>query len=271
MVNSNQFDLQRLVDCGWIESIEFRETTPSTNDLAKQLIQQQAGQALPTDFTQSCPKLVLTSTQTSGRGQKSRTWWSGQGSLTFSLIETMCEPILPLTTGLATALALTEVLNEVATNIEARIKWPNDLYLEGRKMAGILVESAHWADTNFQVVGVGINVNNVLQDLPAEIRTSATSLTECTGQHYDLTSFLVRWLEHYFAAQKLRQTDSQQLITTCLERSQMALGQTITLNLPTGRQIHGEFAGLSARGGILLNQSGQQHEFLSATLNHNVD
>ena len=54
MVNSNQFDLQRLGDCGWIESIEFRETTPSTNDLAKQLIQQQAGQSLPTDFIQSC-------------------------------------------------------------------------------------------------------------------------------------------------------------------------------------------------------------------------
>ena len=183
----------------------------------------------------------------------------------------MSEPILPLTTGLATALALTEALNEVATNIEPRIKWPNDLYLKGRKMAGILVESVHWANTNFQVVGVGINVNNVLRDLPTEIRTTATSLAECTGKHYDLTSFLVRWLEHYFAAQKLRQTDSQQLITTCLQRSQIAVGQTITLKLPAGHQIQGEFAGLSARGGILLNQSGQQREFLSATLNHNVD
>ena len=254
-----------------IEDNSEEETTPSTNDWAKQMIHQQAGQVAPNDLNRSCPKLVLTSIQTSGRGQNSRTWWSGQGSLTFSLIETMPEKSLPLTTGLATALALTEVVNEVAKNMKARIKWPNDVYLNERKIAGILVESVHRAEVSFQVVGVGINVNNVSRDLPAEIRTSATSLAEWTGQQHDLTGFLVRWLEHYFAAQNLRQTDSQQLIATCLDRSQIALGQTITLSLPEGSKVHGKFSGLSERGGILLNQSNQQREFLSATVNSNVD
>ena len=267
MTTPNPFDLQRLGDCEWIQSIEFRETTPSTNDLAKQLIQQQSCQSSIEGIATSCPKLVLTASQTAGRGQHDRTWWSGQGSLTFSLIEVISEPTMPLTTGLATALALTNWVRDINSQVDARIKWPNDLFVNGRKMAGILIESVHSTDSKFQIVGVGINVNNLPPELPQEVYRSATSLTECTGEQYDLTDLLIHWLMHYSKSQVLRRTDPQQLIANCLNQSETILGQTVTLDLPDGNRIEGKFAGLSERGGILLIESGHQREFLSATLN----
>ncbi|MCH2180525.1 MAG: biotin--[acetyl-CoA-carboxylase] ligase [Mariniblastus sp.] len=271
MPDSKPFDSERLLKSGRIKSVEFRQTTPSTNDWAKQLIEQQADPSEGTDLSASCPKLLLAAIQTAGRGQQQRSWWSGRGSLTFSLVDVLPDSILPLTTGLATALSLAETLNELAPQLEPRIKWPNDLYLNRRKVAGILVESVRCHDRAFQVIGVGVNVNNVLTDLPDEVRTMATSLAECTGQSYDLTRFLIRWSNHYFAAQQLRLANPTELVSRCQARSQLEPGQAVTLELPDGRQVEGTFAGLSERGGLLLQQDGPAEEFLSARLKPRAD
>lgn len=265
MPDSNPFDSKRLQESGLIKSVEFRQTIPSTNDWAKQLIEQQANRTEGVDLRASCPKLLLAAVQTAGRGQRQRSWWSGEGSATFSLVEFMPDPILAPTTGLATALSLVETINELAPQLEPRIKWPNDLYLNSRKVAGILVESVRSGESAYQVIGVGVNVNNVLKDLPEEIRNTSTSLAECTGLDYDLTRFLVCWSFHYFAAQTLRQTAPDQLVSRCEEVSHLEPGQIVTLRLPDGRQAEGTFAGLSKRGGLLL-QGERKQEFLSGTL-----
>jgi len=271
MPDSKPFDSERLLESGRIKSVEFRQTTPSTSDWAKQLIQQSADTSVGTDLAASCPKLLLAAIQTAGRGQQDRSWWSGEGSLTFSLVEAMPAATLPLTTGLATALSLAETVNDLAPTLAPRIKWPNDLYMDGRKMAGILVESVRGQGRSFQVVGVGVNVNNDLTDLPKQVQNSATSLAEQGGAPYDLTRFLVSWLHHYDAAQQLRQADPSQLISRCQALCQLEPGQAVTLQLPDDRQVEGTYAGLSERGGLLLHQDGSTKEFLSARLKPPAD
>ena len=263
MSETNQFDLQKLNDHGSLKSVTFLETTPSTNDWAKQQIQQSG---LPDKLVKECPKLLLTERQTAGRGQKNRNWWSGQGSLTFSIIETFPDSTPNLTTSLATALALTELICGIDCNIEPRIKWPNDLFVNGRKLGGILIETVRHQGTGFKIVGIGINVNNSLSHLPEAVRKSAISLQEITGKHQDMTPFLTNLLDRYFAVQNRCQTEPKKVVQDCLNRSQHTLGEPLCFRLPDGRSINGEFAGYSVRGGVLIKQTESPAEYLSGTI-----
>lgn len=130
--------------------------TDSTNERARELA---AGGA--THGT-----LVTASEQTAGRGREGRTWIGPLGeTLLFSVVVRELDPLLPLRAGLAVA--------DVA-GPAARVKWPNDVLLDGRKVAGMLVEARpqdRWA-----VLGIGINVAVDVHALPMELRESAGTL-----------------------------------------------------------------------------------------------
>jgi BirA family transcriptional regulator, biotin operon repressor / biotin---[acetyl-CoA-carboxylase] ligase len=133
----------------------LRETA-STNDLARVL----AAAGAPHGT------LVTAGHQTAGRGRQGRTWTAppGQGLL-LSLVVREADPLLPLRAGLAVA--------DLAGD-GARVKWPNDVLLDGRKVAGVLVESR--PQEGWTVVGIGVNAAIDLADMPAELRATAASL-----------------------------------------------------------------------------------------------
>lgn len=135
--------------------LHLRETR-STNDAAREL----AGAGAPHGT------LVTAGVQTAGRGRQGRAWSAPPGrALLLSLVIRDPEPLLPLRAGLAVA--------DLA-GAGARVKWPNDVLLDGRKVAGILVEgrpAERWA-----VVGIGINAAVDLDTLPAELRDRAATL-----------------------------------------------------------------------------------------------
>jgi BirA family transcriptional regulator, biotin operon repressor / biotin---[acetyl-CoA-carboxylase] ligase len=110
--------------------------------------------------------LVTTGHQVAGRGRQGRTWTTPAGrALTMSLVLHDPEPLLPIRAGVAVSDAIGPA---------AAIKWPNDILLDGRKVAGILAEArpqAGWA-----VLGVGVNVALREDDLPAELRGRAGTL-----------------------------------------------------------------------------------------------
>jgi BirA family transcriptional regulator, biotin operon repressor / biotin---[acetyl-CoA-carboxylase] ligase len=135
--------------------LHLRETT-STNERARAL----AAAAAPHGT------LVTTAHQTAGRGRQGRTWSAPPGTaLLCSLILRTYDPLLPLRAGLAVA--------DVA-GPEARVKWPNDVLLEGRKVAGILVEAR--AADGWAVLGMGVNVALDPATLPADVRARAGTL-----------------------------------------------------------------------------------------------
>jgi BirA family biotin operon repressor/biotin-[acetyl-CoA-carboxylase] ligase len=144
--------------------------TDSTNEQAKGLAERGAPHGT----------LVTADEQMAGRGRQGRVWTAPpRSSLLMSLLLRGLEErhaLLPL----AAAVAVCDALDP----LECRIKWPNDVWIERRKTAGILVEGrpqAGWA-----VLGIGLNVNLAREDFPPELREIATSVAIASGEPRDL-------------------------------------------------------------------------------------
>jgi BirA family biotin operon repressor/biotin-[acetyl-CoA-carboxylase] ligase len=184
----SQADLDQVQAETFVECVEFHEQIPSTNDRALQLARARAS---------TCPLLVVTNRQTGGRGRGSNRWWASQGSLTFSLLLEADQVQLPPRrwpqVSLHTGLAIAEAIENLIGSCGARLKWPNDVYLENRKVSGVLVEVPAAAPRRL-VLGVGLNVNNTLEDAPPELTGLAIALWEVTGQTLSLSSVLTRVL-----------------------------------------------------------------------------
>lgn len=134
-------------------------STDSTNERAKALAL--AGAPHGT--------LVTADDQTAGRGRQGRVWTAPPGAaVLMSLVIRDVQALLPL----AAAVAVCEAAEE-ATPVSARVKWPNDVWIEGRKLAGILIEGR--PQEGWAVLGVGVNVGT--EQFPEELRGVATSLT----------------------------------------------------------------------------------------------
>jgi BirA family biotin operon repressor/biotin-[acetyl-CoA-carboxylase] ligase len=118
--------------------------------------------------------VVTAAEQTAGRGRQGRTWTAAPGSaLLFSAIVRPLgkrHPLLPL----AVPLAVCETAERLRPGIKCKVKWPNDVHLDGRKLAGILIEARpqeEWA-----VLGIGLNLTIAEDEFPEELRDTATSL-----------------------------------------------------------------------------------------------
>jgi len=148
--------------------------------------------------TQGAPDgtLVITERQTKGRGRLARAWYSPPGlGIWMSLIlrpeiKPAEAPGLSLVSGLALALTVEEQLK-----IPAKLKWPNDCLLNGRKTAGILTElSADHGRVDFVILGIGINVGHREEDFPSDLRHTATSLALAAKKPVDRVEFLQAFL-----------------------------------------------------------------------------
>jgi len=152
----------------------YKDVLASTNELARDLARR--GEEEGT--------LVVTEEQVAGRGRRGRSWYSprGQGLLFSLILRPPLQPAqAPQLTFLA-AVAVAETLKE-ELGLAAGIKWPNDIYIGGRKVAGILTElSAELDRVNYVIMGIGVNVNTPLEDFPPSLRGSATSLQVEAGR-----------------------------------------------------------------------------------------
>ena len=180
----------RLGPCPLVREIVVFAETASTNDSAMQRGRQGTEGGL----------IIFAERQTAGRGRFGRSWASAaHRGLWFSLL---LRPALPpslwprLTTWAAVSLAATI---ENSLGLVAAIKWPNDIWVSGRKVAGILAESG--TDVNnrpFAVMGIGVNVNHSSGDFPRELAGKAGSLSMATGRVIDrpaLAANLLRELD----------------------------------------------------------------------------
>jgi BirA family transcriptional regulator, biotin operon repressor / biotin---[acetyl-CoA-carboxylase] ligase len=141
----------------------FRRTG-STNTVAREL----AGAGAPHGT------VVTADEQTAGRGRQGRTWTAPAGSaLLYSAVLRPIEErhaVLPL----AVAVAVCETAEVLRPGIECQVKWPNDVHLEGRKLAGILIEAR--PQDGWAVLGVGLNLTIGADEFPEELRDRAISL-----------------------------------------------------------------------------------------------
>ncbi len=149
--------------------------------------------------------VVMADSQSRGKGRGGRSWSSPPGvNLYFSIILkpalTPAEvPQIPLLAGLAVARALIQI-----SGLEARIKWPNDILLQGKKAAGILAEMEGEGDEiRFIVLGVGCNVNWERERMPPELQKTATSLQAETGREFSPCRVAERIFEEFETTYRL--------------------------------------------------------------------
>lgn len=165
--------------------IYYAELT-STMDAAKHL----ARKGCP-DFT-----TVIAGRQKNGRGRLSRQWLSEKGGLYFTMVlRPDLPPVLSFRVGLLASVTLARILNEIF-GIDVRVKWPNDLLVDERKICGMLSELEAEADrVAFINIGIGLNVNND----PSPIEPAATSLKNILGRKVSIKEILARYLDLFEA------------------------------------------------------------------------
>ncbi|OGC10929.1 biotin--[acetyl-CoA-carboxylase] ligase [candidate division WOR-1 bacterium RIFOXYA12_FULL_52_29] len=160
----------------------------STSDEARRLVKLGEREGL----------VIVADRQTGGRGKPGSGWFSPEGNLYFStLLKPYRNPpaLAPIT--LFSALAARSALSRLV-DLPIMIKWPNDLLVRGRKIAGVLVEGMG----GYLIVGIGINVNMSEETLPMELRGKATSLIMETGTSHDLkrlSRLLIKELNDYYS------------------------------------------------------------------------
>lgn len=155
---------------------------------------------------EGCPEgaVVLAARQTGGKGRLGRAWFSPPGNLYLSVV--LRPPLPPAQApqiSLMAGVALAETIAAVAPGAQARVKWPNDLWLGGRKLAGVLAELETTAEgaLAFIILGIGVNLVTPAGGFPAELREIATSLQAELGQappRGACARALVRVLERWY-------------------------------------------------------------------------
>ena len=166
------------------QTIEHHEEITSTNDRVQELLRQPVKPKLP------C--LVAAKRQTAGRGRGNKRWWSGEGALLMSLgfelsPEFLTRDQLP-TLSVMTAQSVCNVLNRYLLHHKIEVHLPNDVYADGKKICGILLESP---TPQYGILGIGLNVNNRLGDVPPEFLADIadrqiTSMIELLGKETDI-------------------------------------------------------------------------------------
>jgi BirA family biotin operon repressor/biotin-[acetyl-CoA-carboxylase] ligase len=171
--------------------------------------------------------LIRAETQEEGRGRRGRGWYSPIGGLWFSVIlrpESTELPVslLPLAAGISVARTLRRLFR-----LEATLKWPNDVTIRGRKVAGVLSEASTNASGHWVVIGFGVNVNNPVDCLALELRAEATSIVDEIGSNVNV-DWLMREILRDFASvySKVLRGDSSAVIAEWRTLSDM-LGQHI--------------------------------------------
>jgi len=241
--------------------MEYYDELPSTNQRAKELIL-----TSPPEGT-----LILAEKQTSGKGRLGRAWFSPAGiGLCFSLI---LKPQLPpnelpkLT--LVAAVALSKAIYQEAHR-RPLVKWPNDLYLEGRKVSGILTElSGEMGRLEYLILGVGININQESVDFPEEIREKAGSLRSILGQkkpfsRLDLLGKYLKQLEEEYT--NAIRSGFERTLTYC-RRHSATLGNRVEVT--DGRRVYqGKAIRIEDHGGLVVeDEEGKQAQVISGDVN----
>ena len=211
-------------------------------------------------------QVLFAESQTAGRGRRENRWVAPRGlDLMFSLLLRPAEPMVlwPRLTTLA-ALAICRAV-ETELPLQPQIKWPNDVYLDGKKVSGLLAEAVNTPSGIAMVLGIGLNVNS--RDFPGELATTATSLSQALPG-----TVLVRELDRQaIALSLLTELEAQfqrlahgftEVISDVRERSWL-LQKQIRATVD-GVEIYGRALDLSPEGHLILALADGTHRTLAS-------
>ena len=273
----------------FIRHAEIHDELGSTNDRAAELT---------ADSNIELPALIIAQRQMAGRGRGKNVWWAEGGALTFSvLLDTAAYglgarswPQLSLATGVGVCDALTLEIhpragarapsaadgrpspNDANTQIASQsslplaIKWPNDIILDGAKLAGILIESPGGTALTKDrlVIGIGVNVNNSWQSAPREAGPNGIALCDFTMKEHDLQQVLIGLLQAL--EKRINQlAASDPGLPAAWEQLSWLTHRRVEVQT-NGSSITGICHGIDTDGALLIEDAFKTHRIYSGTV-----
>ncbi len=226
--------------------IFYFDTTDSTNVIAEQ----KGYEGMPEGT------LVIADNQSKGRGRSGRYWFSPEKKgiyMSLILRPRLLSADIPKIT-LMTAVVAAESISKLY-DVDIRIKWPNDILVNEKKIAGILTTmNRDYNAERFIVVGIGINVNTEYNEFPDEIRSIATSLfieTDIAAGRTALVQSILELFEYYYGL--FQSSDFGPIMSKWKELSQI-VGKNVQIDL-INNSITGEVIDIDSKGFLLVKNS----------------
>ncbi len=245
------WELCRILETSFVGKgrIVYRRSVDSTQSLAIALAEKYRGENIH-------GAVVIAEQQTSGRGRMKRKWISPQGGLWLSVL---LKPSIPIASStmlsFVAALAVCEAVRQVA-GLPATLKWPNDVMVKDRKVAGILLDLSAEAETvNYAVVGIGINANIDVSRLKIE-RGGAPAITSLKGEigqdisRLELAKALLENLEHFYNI--LEVGKPEEIISKWRQRCSMLGKKVSVIQGQKGEVLEGRAVDVNADGSLVL-------------------
>ena len=210
-------------------------------------------------------QVAVAEQQTQGKGRHQRLWESPPGlGIWFSML---LRPKLPpvhlnlinLYTAYSLATYLESVFRENGNHeLSVDLKWPNDLFISGKKISGILLEGSFTANSiQYVVVGIGINVKHLIADFPPELREKAASLQMFLGKSIDREKLLAGFLDYFYDGYVHYAQDNFSVLASLYTKKVLYLNEKISVS-DGSENLTGVFRGISPEGYLLLERNGQQ-------------
>ncbi len=198
--------------------------------------------------------LAVAEQQSAGKGRRGRSWSSPRGTGIFMslLLKPDLRPEYASMLTLVAALSVSRALEEV-TELTPMIKWPNDLVVNKKKVTGILTEmSAELEQIYYVVIGIGINVN--MEELPAEIKETATSLCMEAGRKFSRSALIAAFLKNFEADfEKFEKTSDLSILIEEYNQRLINRGNIVRVLDPAG-EYTGKAIGINEMGGLLVER-----------------
>jgi BirA family transcriptional regulator, biotin operon repressor / biotin---[acetyl-CoA-carboxylase] ligase len=239
-------------------NIHYKDTVESTQKIAHRL----ASDGVPEGT------VVIAEEQLSGKGRMSRKWHSPK--FTGVWMSLILRPNIPLTKApqltLLTAVAIVQAIEEI-TQLKPEIKWPNDILIKGKKITGILTELQAEADRIHSIIiGIGINVNQQIEDFPVELRETASSLSIETGETISRAGLIKSVFKHFEKLYLLYLKQGFFPIKLLWESYAISIGKVLKARTLT-HVIEGKALGITDEGVLKIeDQEGTIHQVYSADI-----
>ncbi|UFU01284.1 biotin--[acetyl-CoA-carboxylase] ligase [Radiobacillus kanasensis] len=241
----------------WLgKQVIHKPVTPSTQTLAQKLAIDGAEHGT----------VVIADEQTAGKGRLNRAWHSpNQGIWMSLLLRPVVLPYQASQLTLLTATVLVKVIEEI-TSVRPAIKWPNDIFIGDRKVAGILTEMQSEHDQiQYLIIGIGINVNQKGTDFPEELREKATSIRTETDKEWDMRVIIQHILQDFEKKYEHYIKEGFATIRSIWEDYGYKIGHEVTVKTMQEEQ-RVKIVGLQEDGSLLVENNGKRTPLYSGEI-----
>ena len=206
------------------------------------------------------PAIVLTPAQMAGRGRGTNKWWSRRGVLTITFAMPIDEQVPPNFVPLMAGLAVRDSVASMLPGHDIQLKWPNDIYIDGKKLAGLLCERTDKVD----LIGLGLNVNFRNNQVPDELQHNIVSMSATANSDFNMTDVIVvitRCLQLMFRHQN--EMTFAQLLRRYDEHHALIGRKIIVGEIGSESPIMGKCEGLDSSGRLLVRDRKVLHRIIA--------